>query len=137
MSQSHKTDHKSQAKRIEAQNHVVIKNCYRNELKTERSCFKSQEKQTHVLISTLGPSSIKNMLAQNHICTSHSLLSEEIGVEINLTPHSNHISAKQHKAFSLAINQKGDLKMAKIQLQLNFTRINRTHKEGSGYQREL
>ena len=58
---------------------------------------------------TIGPSSIKNMLAQNHICTSHSLLSGEIGVEINLTPHSNHILAKQHQACSLAINQKGDL----------------------------
>ena len=109
MSQSHKTDHKSQSKRIEAQNHVVIKTRHRNELKTKGACFKSQEKQTHMLISTLGPSSIKNMLAQIHVCASHRLLSGEIGVEINLTPHSNHILAKQNQAFSLAIDQKNDL----------------------------
>ena len=77
MSQSHKTDHKSQARRIEAQNLVVIKTRYRNELKTKGACFKSQEKQTHMLISTLGPSSINNMLAQNHICSGHSWLSRE------------------------------------------------------------
>ena len=82
MSQSHKTDHKSQAKRIEAQNHVVIKTRYRNELKNKGACFKSQEKQTHMLISTLGPSSINNMLAQNHICSGHSLLSGETAPSI-------------------------------------------------------
>ena len=82
MSQSHKTDHKSQSKRIEAQNHVVIKTRHRNELKTKGACFKSQEKQTHMLISTLGPSSINNMLAQNHICSGHSLLSAETAPSI-------------------------------------------------------
>ena len=69
MSQSHKTDHKSQSKRIEEQNHDVIKTRSRNELKTKGACFKSQENQTHMLISTLGLSSINNMLAQNHICS--------------------------------------------------------------------